>query len=92
MTRSSDGGAAFPFAATDPSNVQRQTNGMSLRDWLAGQALAGMLANPEIDGDVDSYARWALEHADTLLRERSRQQEDAAEPDRIAREIEGGEG
>ena len=33
-----DGGLAFP---------SEFGGGMSLRDWLAGQALAGLLANPE---------------------------------------------
>ena len=45
MSKIDEGGAAFPFAATDPSNVERQTNGMTLRDWFAGQALAGIIAS-----------------------------------------------
>jgi hypothetical protein len=40
-----DGGPAFPFAATDPSNVAMQASGMSLRDWFAGKALAGLASN-----------------------------------------------
>ena len=37
-----DGGPAFPqFDDTD-----RRDRGMSLRDWFAGQALAGSLSNP----------------------------------------------
>ena len=38
------GGPAFPFAATDPSNVNMQAQGMTLRDWFAGMALQGMLS------------------------------------------------
>ena len=44
MNWNEQGGAAFPFAATDPSNVELQSSGMSLRDWFAGQNMAGMLA------------------------------------------------
>ena len=41
-----DGGPAFPVADTHhpDGQIQYGTNGMSLRDWFAGQALAGMLA------------------------------------------------
>jgi hypothetical protein len=53
-----DGGPAYPTTATatrvtkDEDGASVLTNygssaGMSLRDWFAGQALAGMLANVE---------------------------------------------
>jgi hypothetical protein len=55
-----DGGSAFPRAATaaPPGLLQDRsalyldpgTSGMKLRDWFAGQALAGML--PGIDGEI----------------------------------------
>lgn len=38
-----DGGPAFPL----PSYDWNTHGGMSLRDWFAGQAMAGILANPE---------------------------------------------
>lgn len=38
-----DGGPAFPVVIN--SNHEEHFNGMSLRDYLAGQALAGLLAN-----------------------------------------------
>ena len=38
---SREGGAAFPIATIDGFSH----DGMSLRDWFAGQALAGMLTN-----------------------------------------------
>jgi hypothetical protein len=56
---------------------------MSLRDWFAGQAIAGILANPDIaasaarlkvsteDFRVDT-ARSAFEVADAMLAERSK--------------------
>ena len=40
------GGPAFPVAG-DERNAP--VEGMTLRDYFAGQALAGMLANPEFD-------------------------------------------
>jgi hypothetical protein len=43
MTDRDNGGPAFPFAATDPSNVPMQEPGMTLRDWFAGQALAAVM-------------------------------------------------
>jgi len=44
-TKIDDGGPAFPLATSCGSN--ESVNGMSLRDWFAGQALAGLLAHPE---------------------------------------------
>lgn len=35
---------AFPLAVDE--SFQFANDGMSLRDWFAGQALAGLLANP----------------------------------------------
>ena len=37
-----DGGPAFPR----PSNLDDAQEGMSLRDWFAGQALTGLIARP----------------------------------------------
>ena len=43
-----DGGPAFPKPAVDlGTTFECGRNGMSLRDWFAGQALAGTLANPD---------------------------------------------
>lgn len=38
-----DGGPAFPSKANNTDKFE----GMSLRDWLAGQALAGLAANAD---------------------------------------------
>lgn len=48
-----DGGPAFPYSALEPDEKTRQlvgsmyadNQGMSLRDWFAGQALQGMLSD-----------------------------------------------
>lgn len=53
-----DGGPAFPSApiasATDDRSEQR--DGMSLRDWFAGQALIGFLSHPDTKMDPDDFA------------------------------------
>lgn len=45
MAERKDGGPAFPFNEKHDDGSHYYSNaGMSLRDWFAGQALAGMLA------------------------------------------------
>ncbi len=72
-----DGGPAF--ACGGPHSDQ----GMSLRDWFAGQALAGMLASTMSvnDGHEPTYLPWseaasaarqAYEVADAMLVEREK--------------------
>ena len=77
MSERNDGGPAFPR----PSGEARDGNGtsfwppghpgMTLRDWFAGQALAGLIASNmgRID-DGESYARLAGLHADAMIAER----------------------
>ncbi|MFQ6183618.1 hypothetical protein ACLMJV_16945 [Sinorhizobium meliloti] len=58
-----DGGAAFP--------VQSSTwdyKGLTVRDWFAGQALAGLCANPVFsENDNDELAVIAYETADAMI-------------------------
>jgi hypothetical protein len=70
-----DGGPAFPYSHA----ATLRNDGMSLRDWFAGQALAaiGMWAPTENPTDwrdrdvVQSLrARWAYEQADAMLKAR----------------------
>lgn len=66
-----DGGPAFPVPASF------FTEGMSLRDWFAAQAMAGMLAFPGAVNDSRSKsattcARAAYNYADAMMAERAR--------------------
>lgn len=69
-----DGGSAFPSEqGTDHEGLWNQTYdpGMSLRDWFAGQALAGLLAKETFKpGDPARLALIAYVVADAMLKER----------------------
>jgi hypothetical protein len=81
MSDINDGGPAFP---TDHSNTTEYTDikgGMSLRDYFAGQALVGLLGNPDrtikqqqTDGMAElamqAYAISAYRFADEMLKVR----------------------
>lgn len=68
-----DGGQAFPRpgAADGGAWSDRPQDGMTLRDWFAGQALTGLLAAHSADGQVlpssERAARWAYGYADAML-------------------------
>lgn len=77
-----DGGPAFPRAPFDVNDYCGDGSpGMTLRDWFAGQALAGMGTWCPADeqgryplgpADVhDSKAVWAYGAADAMLKARS---------------------
>lgn len=69
-----DGGPAFPKTddrdPTTGEGIMRQSDGMSLRDWFAGQALAGMLAGENCTGEIANDASTAYRYADAMLRAR----------------------
>lgn len=70
-----DGGAAFPGEqGHTPEGSWNQTfdPGMTLRDWFAGQALAGIgVWSPgQVPMDISSRAQWAYEQADAMLKMR----------------------
>ena len=66
------GGAAFPrpmgYAPLQAYNESQQ--GMTLRDWLAGQAVAGAAAQSMSAEDVASLAHRAYAVADAVLQAR----------------------
>jgi hypothetical protein len=82
MSEIKDGGPAFPGECVRVTRqddvVIRQEDiqwpGMSLRDWFAGQALAGYRAknfNYDVGHDEQgTVAKWAYEDADAMLRAR----------------------
>ncbi len=61
-----DGGSAFPLLVSD----YPLKNGMSLRDYFAGQALAGMFGDATRSGEFEAYARDAYRAADAMIAER----------------------
>ena len=65
-----DGGPAFP--GFDPaSETPKPLNGMSLRDWFAGQALVGICANTDwTPASSVTLASDAYDLADAMLKER----------------------
>ena len=69
-----DGGPAFPSDMMLTKGVvsAKPYNGMSLRDWFAGQALAGLIAgyyaNPDSGGlGSEEFARLVYRQADAML-------------------------
>ena len=80
MSMEDNGGPAFPHDGRDngPGNIKgRPHDGMTLRDWFAGQALAGISGMTESDGSsflhspgMKAAARWAYSFADAMLEAR----------------------
>ena len=63
-----DGGAAFPIAGRIDGSFQE---GMSLRDWLAGMVLQGLVASiPSARPPETSDAKKAYAYADAMLAHR----------------------
>jgi hypothetical protein len=70
-----DGGAAFPRPDMEYRNGQIEigSNGMTLRDWYAGQALAGLLGSgiaSERGQSHEDVAEVAYLNADAMIAER----------------------
>ena len=59
-------GPAFPVG------LDCDQYGMTLRDWFAGQALVGLIINPETGGHVQDFAKCAYNYADAMLKEREK--------------------
>lgn len=80
MSKINDGGPAFPLE--NPRHLEngdlfKQFPGMSLRDWFAGQALAGLVTSNVRDclygtQSADRYAEDAYCIADAMLAERAK--------------------
>ena len=67
---------AFPVAGypgDDKSPKVKPNSGMGMRDWFAGRALEGILANPEemaMEAPSEEIAQIAYKFADAMLKER----------------------
>jgi hypothetical protein len=65
-----DGGPAFPQSDLSGYGIgpaERSNGGMTLRDWFAGQAFAGILANPNHNATFESDASAAWRAADAMI-------------------------
>jgi hypothetical protein len=71
-----DGGPAFPLQDWDECiHSRRIESGMTLRDWFAGQALAGFAANPRMidsrsPSTLEIVSEWSFEAADAMIKAR----------------------
>ena len=69
--RRDDGGPVFPVPDQYTPNgtlVVHGCEGISLRDWFAGQALAALIAHYEgQDGSMDGIPASAFQYADAML-------------------------
>ena len=70
MSKPDDGGPAFPHSSS-PMRGDLTEWGMTLRDWFAGQALAGIWACPTVNGDHQDLANEAYKTADAMLTARN---------------------
>ncbi len=65
MTTINNGGPVHPF-----QDKYGRVSGMTLRDWFAGQALAGLLRDGIDVHGIDDSAYLAYEMADAMLKAR----------------------
>jgi hypothetical protein len=70
-----EGGPAYPVPAeqyvSDGVSISIQAyHGMSLRDWFAGQALAGMMVSDSPHIETKQYALACYEMADAMIEAR----------------------
>ena len=76
-TKTEDGGPAFSGGLFEPqhggTNDREPWNaGMSLRDWFAGQALAGFVVRQSAAfSDAETGAKFAYRYADAMIAARS---------------------
>ena len=69
MSKTTDGGPAFPWAPDGP-NYQKYS-GMTLRDWFAGQAIAGLMASNFNEESNKLLSCIAYELADAMIAQRA---------------------
>ncbi len=75
-----DGGPAFPHTVTQSEQGSRLfpseygIGGMTLRDWFAGQALAGCLADSQLALTAKELAEWCYQEADEMIKARNKEE------------------
>jgi len=69
MTDEPENPRAFPKF---DDNILTSQRGMTLRDYFAGQAMAGMLASPSVNSKAGVLAGACYEQADNMLKERTK--------------------
>jgi len=63
-----NGGPAFPNASLDINEgLSALDGGMSLRDYFAGQALAGLTSDHTLDMSAKAFAESSYRFADAML-------------------------
>lgn len=75
-----DGGPAFPFVVPDVRDPESGAGisqgcaygGMTLRDWFAGQALMGLVADPNNMSPAEQNGISAYKFADAMLEARKK--------------------
>lgn len=79
MNKINDGGSAFPIPNDPNPGAYPAEPGMSLRDWFAGQALAGYFAATPLhcfcESGLKVVARYSYDMADAMLAARARQKD-----------------
>ena len=70
MKKQNDGGPAFPIAFRMNDKQVILEDGISVRDYFAGQALAGLLASGEDSIDAETNAHDAYIIADAMIKAR----------------------
>lgn len=77
-----DGGPAFPTHHRfdkGASAINEWTDGMTLLDYFAGQAITGLLANDERSGSPTEFALDAYLFAAAMIAEKRRRESDGKE-------------
>jgi len=72
MTESTSNVFPTSTAKAFPQGQSSRDGGMNLRDWFAGQALAGPAQTRTLDGDPWGVARAAYAYADSMMEFRER--------------------
>lgn len=72
MGAPNDGGLAFPRISQSPSPYRTEMDGMSLRDYFAGQAVHGLMIDRPLECPFSDVAAQAYEVADAMIAERER--------------------